>query len=122
VDRDLQQRHKRVDFSVARPPVSPIFSSRAEPPALGGVNDFVVCSAIEPIRSMDLNGCKPFAIIRRCSRRSSRGACAGGEETPPIPMFFLQRLTTSSRAYKARFNADQNRPAGAARVIFLYSK
>lgn len=32
---DLQQRRKRVDFSVAPLLVSPVFSSRAEPPAGG---------------------------------------------------------------------------------------
>lgn len=38
---------------VARLPVSPIFSSRAEPPAaLDGVNYFVVCGTIEPRKNL----------------------------------------------------------------------
>jgi hypothetical protein len=114
---DLQQRRKRVDFSVARLPVSPVFSSRAEPPAaLDGVNDFVVCGVIEPIRLMDLDGCKPAMIRRRSRRAVARRLRFSAEETPPIPMLFLQRLTTSSRNYKARTRIDQ--PARRAHYFF----
>ena len=101
VDRSWYMR-----WLTARPNMKPVYF----------VHDLIPIEAPEFFRAREaMLHSRRMSKIRRYgagavvgSQAVARRLRASAEETPPIPMLFLQRLTTSSRNYKARFDADQN--------------
>ncbi len=107
---DLQQRRKRVDSSVARLPVSPVFSSRAEPPAaLDGVNYFVVCGAIEPRKNLRRKNLLTLLNVWRVLTRDA---------APPT---FFAKIDDSHRAIIKRASTRTRIAPPARRAHYFFS-